>query len=93
MFKNFNDHQLHSIINFDSHIDEECLKKAVDISKNAFPIIGCRFAAKSAFTSPYWEKCNFTSSDMVEIVKTSDAEKTLDKLIVTRTDETSGPQI
>lgn len=93
MFENYNDHQLHCVIYLDSHIDEKCLKKAVDMSARAFPIIRSRFVEKSYFKFPYWEDCKFTSEDMVAMIETENIEMAIGKLIVFKIKETCGPQI
>jgi NRPS condensation-like uncharacterized protein len=89
IFRKFNDHQLHGVIHFDTHIDESCLKKAVNISIGAFPMLGCKFVEKSYFKFPYWEDCKFTSEDIVKIIEA----ETIEKLIVVKTRENFGPQI
>ncbi|MDD3223610.1 MAG: WS/DGAT domain-containing protein [Clostridium sp.] len=93
LFGKFNDHQLHCVIYFDSHIDEKCLKKAVDISANTFPIIRSKFVEKSYFKFPYWEDCKFTSEDIVKIIETENPEKVIEKSIAVKIKENSGPQI
>lgn len=93
MFQKFNDHQLHSVIYFDSQLDEDCIKKSVDMSLDAFPIIRCKFVEKSCFKFPYWEDYNFKSDDMVNLVKTEDIEGAIKKLIVFNINETLGPQM
>jgi len=93
IFKNFNDHQLHCVINFDTHIDEDCLKKAVNISIDALPILRCKFVEKSYFKFPYWQDCKFTSENIVKMIKTEAIENTIQKLIVVKTKEDFGPQI
>ncbi|WP_309447924.1 WS/DGAT domain-containing protein [Clostridium sp.] len=93
IFRKFNDHQLHCVIHFDTHIDESYLKKAVNISIGAFPILGCKFVEKSYFKFPYWEDCKFTSEDIVKIIEAETIEKTIEKLIVVKTRENFGPQI
>lgn len=93
MFIKFNDHVLHSVIWFDSHIDEDCLKKAVSISANSFPIIKSRFVQDSSVRVPYWEECGFSADDMVKLVETDDIERKINKLIVYKIDEHKGPQL
>jgi len=93
IFENFNDHQLHCVIYFDSHIDKILLEKAIDMSLDAFPIIRSRFVEKSYFKFPYWEDCKFTSEDMINMIETENIKKTIEKLIVFKTKETCGPQI
>lgn len=93
IFRKFNDHQLHCVIHFDTHMDESCLRKAVDMSTDAFPILRSKFVEKSYFKFPYWEDCYFTSENIVKMIKTENIEKTIEKLIVAKTRENFGPQI
>jgi NRPS condensation-like uncharacterized protein len=91
IFSSFNDHQLHCVINFNKHIDDICLKRAVDMSSRVFPLIKCRFVQK--WRVAYWEECDFTSEDIVKIFETENPETEIEKLVVFKTDETIGPQI
>jgi NRPS condensation-like uncharacterized protein len=93
MFSDFNDHQLHCVMKFDSHIDENYLKKTIDMSANIFPIIKCKFVEKSYFKFPYWEECTFTSKEMVRMVETENVEENIEKCIVYKTKEHEGPQL
>jgi NRPS condensation-like uncharacterized protein len=91
IFSSFNDHQLHCVINFNKHIDDICLKRAVDMSSRVFALIKCRFVQK--WRVAYWEECDFTSEDIVKIFETENSETQIEKLVVFKTDETIGPQI
>lgn len=93
MFEKFNDHCVHCVMNFDGRIDENCLKKAVDMSADAFPIIKCRFVEESYFKFPYWEECNFKSNDMVHVIETDNVQKTIERIVVQKIDEKRDPQI
>lgn len=93
MFRRFNDHQLHCVMKFDSHIDVNCFKKAVDMSVEAFPIIRCKFVEKSYFKFPYWQDCDFASDDIVRIVEIENIEEEIQRRIVFRTKEFEGPQL
>lgn len=91
MFGKFNDHQLHCVIEFDNHIDENCLKKAVYMSTWVFPLVTCRFVEKHS--PPYWESCNFTTDDFVKIVETENVHEEIEKCIVQKTYTFKGPQL
>lgn len=93
MFGKFNDHQLHSEIHFDAHIDEALLKKAVDKSAEVFPIISCKFVEDSFIKFPHWEDCGFNSEQMVKVIHTENIEDEIKKLIVFKTEEFQGPQL
>lgn len=91
IFGNFNDHQVHCVINFNTHIDESYLKRAVDMSSKIFPLIKCHFV-ENWFKS-YWEECDYTAEDMVKIIKTEKPEEEIQRLITIKTDEFKGPQL
>lgn len=91
MFEKFNDHQLHCVIELDSHIDENCLKKAVYMSTWEFPLVICKFVEKKS--SPYWQSCKFTTDDIVRIIETEKVHEEIEKCIVLKTDTFKGPQL
>lgn len=91
IFSSFNDHQLHCIIDFKNHIDEECLKKAVDMSVEGLPLIKCRYV--EGWFRSYWEECDYTVEDIVKIIKSSNIQEDVSKLITFRPDEFKGPQL
>lgn len=57
---------IHCYVEFSEHINEKLLKKAVTISMDAVPQIGCCFDNKSK--NPYWKKQDFTGEDIVKVV-------------------------
>ncbi|MDT8718004.1 DUF1298 domain-containing protein [Clostridium sp. 19966] len=91
IFEDFNDHQLHTLISLKNHIDEVCLKKAIELSFQVFPLINSRYV--EGFFKAYWEKGSATSEDILEVIKSENPEKDIDKIIVTRTEEFNGPQM
>lgn len=91
IFENFNDHQLHTVIYFNTHIDEACLKKSLDKSLELFPLINCRFV--EGFFKAHWEECPTESDNIMEIIKSENANKTIEKLITRKTEEFRGPQM
>lgn len=93
MFGAFNDHQLHCVIKFDSHIDVNCLKRAVDMSIDTIPIIKCRFVEQSYFKFPYWEDGGFTSENIVRLFETENIDEELQKHITFKTREFVGAQL
>ncbi len=48
------DQQLHFVLKFENRIDEEILSKALRLSLDAEPVLGCRLIIND--TSPYWER-------------------------------------
>jgi NRPS condensation-like uncharacterized protein len=91
LFGKFNDHQLRGAIRLDGRVDESRLARAVDLSADAFPIIRCKFVEGPG--RPYWEDAGFTASDMVHCEETGQPEETIQRLLVARTHEGSGPQL
>lgn len=80
------------IINFKGHIDEGVLKKAVDLSAKALPIILCRFEITNE--KPHWRYAGFTSDDVVKTVKAGrDIESDTEKLAISVIDVFSEPQV
>lgn len=83
---------IHCLIHFSAYIDEKALKKAVMLSLNTVPIIGCCFDISSG--KPVWESRGFTGEDIVHIVKTGSEEPGLEKkLLASDIDAACGPQL
>lgn len=91
LFAKFNDHQIHSVIKFDAYIDEERLKRAVDLLTVAFPLVRCRFSESGGH--PCWEDAGFTANDMVFLKKTENIDEEIQRLICPKIDEFNGPQL
>ncbi len=91
IFSDFNDHQIHCVINFDNHIDELCLKKSLKKSKQLFPLIGANYV--ETFFKAYWQEGDFNVDDIVKIIETKYPENEIENFVVSRTYENIGSQV
>lgn len=57
--------QLQAVITFDQHLDTDILKKAVGLSLDAEPVLGCRFIEDDK--QAYWQR--FDNPDEVQWIK------------------------
>ena len=89
--KSINDRTIHFAATFSGSLDLECLKKSVDLSADAFPMIRCGFPEHGG--RPYWEDKGYTSDDMVEFLETKDVAASVWKTLRKEADETNGPQV
>ena len=84
----FHDHQLHCVLRFESGPDAEVLKKAIISSIEAIPILGTRYIDGGR---PRW-----TSLDperFGEAFVTARTETEFEEFVVSRVDESRGPQV
>jgi NRPS condensation-like uncharacterized protein len=65
--KEINDPLIRCRIDFDGRIDEEALKRAITLSLETAPILGCCFDGRS--NRPKWVNRGFTGEDMVRVVE------------------------
>lgn len=91
LFARFNDHQIHCVISFDVHIDEERLKRAVDLLADIFPLISCRFSESAG--RPNWFDAGFTADDMVFLKESENVDEEVQRSICPKIDEFIGPQL
>lgn len=89
--KRINNRTIHFSAVFSGNIDLECLKKAVNLSADAFPLIRCGFHEN--LRRPYWEDKGHTSDDMVELQETAEVDAAVWKSLLKETDEIQGPQL
>jgi len=89
--KRINDRTIHFAATFSGNLDLECLKKTVDLSADAFPLIRCGFHER--YGRPYWENKGYTSDDMVELVETENVGAAIWKALQKEADEKNGPQV
>lgn len=61
----FYDAQLHCVISFDGRVDENRLARAVRLSLDAEPILGCRFVRH--WRRPYWQRRD--DLDQIELLR------------------------
>lgn len=83
--KKFGDQQIHAIIFFDGHFDEERIKTAARLLLDTEPVLGCRFI--DHHKTPYWERRNdLDSLPYCTFTKTLDFNRDLFDFIVTPCD-------
>jgi len=91
VFASSNDHQIHFLIKFDSFIDIEKMKKALNLLIIEFPLIACKFSEKG--NRPFWEEAGFTSEDIVFLKKTQDINQEIQRAFGPKIDEFCDPQL
>lgn len=70
------DQQLHTVVVFDGHINAERMLRAVRLTLDAQPVLGCRFVP--AKRHPYWEqRRDLNDLALCEVVRTDDVEHSL----------------
>ena len=84
----FNDHQLHCVLRFDHGLNGEVLKKAVISSIEAIPILGTRYLEGGR---PHWTSLDPTDFDRAFVIARTESK--LEDFVVSRVDESVGPQI
>ncbi|MDR2649542.1 MAG: condensation domain-containing protein [Clostridiales bacterium] len=67
LWKEINDPLIRCRIDFDGPVDEDALKRAVTLSLNTVPVIGCSFECHSR--GPRWVNKNFTGEDIVRVIE------------------------
>jgi NRPS condensation-like uncharacterized protein len=88
----YNDHHLHSVISFKGRLQPDLLKKAVSLSIEAVPLLGCRFVLETRNT--YWEKLEIVQSEKtLEFMDSDHLERDLNALLISKTEALKGPQI
>lgn len=81
---------IRALAHFNGHINEDILKKAVNLSIGAVPLIGCCFNE----TIHDWQEHNFIADDIVHIVKVhNDSEKTALKMLLSSINIACEPQL
>lgn len=89
--KSINDRTIRFAATFSENLNMECLKKSVDLSADAFPLIRCGFREHNG--RPCWEDKGYTSDDMVEFIEVEDAEANVWQYLRKEADEKNGPQV
>jgi NRPS condensation-like uncharacterized protein len=84
----FNDHQLHCVLRFEQGLNGEVLKKAVIASMEAIPVLGARYVEGD---HPHWTSLDPTDFDRAFVIARTERE--LEDFVVSRVDESVGPQI
>lgn len=89
--KSINDRTIRFAAIFSENLNLECLKKSVDLSADAFPLIRCGFHENCG--RPYWEDKGHTAENMVELVETADVDAAVWETLPREADEANGPQV
>jgi NRPS condensation-like uncharacterized protein len=88
----FFDEEIHCVIRFDGRIDEKRIVRAIRLSMDQEPVLGCRFV--DGFLSPHWERCdNLDSMKFFHFLETENPELEIEKFIVRKFDHKNGPGI
>lgn len=86
-----NDHTLHFVAAFSSEIDLGRFKKAVAVSAEVFPFLGCRFNEQGR--KPVWVSCADAIDKMVTLIETGQTDAAVRNFLCSEVDAFSGPQI
>lgn len=89
--RSINDHTLHFMASFSGKLDSDRLKKAAELSADAFPLIRCSFS--SAGRRPRWEEQDFAADELVRYRETGNAEEEAGWFLCARIDASAGPQV
>jgi NRPS condensation-like uncharacterized protein len=91
-FKEYNDHQLHAVIYFKGLLDRQSIQRAVLLSVDLVPLLGCRFVINKF--RPYWEKVRrYGDAEILSFVDCPDPEEEIRGFITGMTNELTGPQL
>jgi len=86
-----NDHTLHFKAQFDSQIDLDCLKKAVHLTSEAFPLVCCRFTEIGGHARWVKEQCDINS--ILSFIETAIPEENAEQFMLQKIDAFHAPQL
>ncbi|MBC1376174.1 module of peptide synthetase [Listeria sp. FSL L7-0091] len=86
-----NDHHLHTVLTFDSHLNIDVLKKAVMQSTKKLPLLLCHF--KETKKGAFWQESVFSEEDLVFLVETKAPETEVNRALIAKLSTENGPQI
>lgn len=89
--KNINDHTLHFVAEFLGQLDLERLRKAVDTTIDAFPLIRCEY--NESKRQPHWEDKGYTADDIIEFIESPNTNECIVQHICEEIDAFNGPQL
>jgi len=90
--RRFFDGQLHCIISLDSRIDESQLAKAIRLTLDAEPVLGCQFIPR--WWRPYWQRrVDLDSIELFHLVETTQPGREILKFMVTPTNLSEHPLV
>src|SRR5271157_1968627 len=88
----YNDHQIHCVIELSERVDEKRFRQAVLLSMETVPFLSSRFVTDDH--RPYWERIDKQDYGKgIVLVETDDPVNEINRLLTSRTDELTGPQI
>lgn len=91
-YGNVHDPQIHCLICFSGHVDENALKRAVALSQEALPLLRCCFVVEAG--RPYWKVQDFTAEDIVHVIEAGpDAEAQKERMLAATIDIAGEPQL
>ncbi len=83
---------LRDILQFAGRLNEERLSRAIRLTMDAEPVMGCRFCQR--FAGVYWERLpDLDSRVLCPIVEKQDFEAEMENFLNTSLDPTVGPQV
>lgn len=85
----FNDRHLHCVIDLENNLKHEILLKAVQLSIEVVPIIGCKYVEEEKCA--FWQKVNSIKPE--DILVSTDSKVDFEKFITSETDLFHGPQV
>ncbi len=84
--------QIHAVIAFRGRVHEDRMARAVRLSLDAEPVLGCRFVYR--WWRPYWERRDdLDDLELCRVVETGDVEAELQRFLAMPTDPRSDPQV
>ena len=90
--RKFFDGQLHCIVSFDGRVDARRLARAVRLTLDAEPVLGCRFVNR--WWRPYWERrSDLNNIELFRLIETAELEKELLQFMVTPTNLSEHPLV
>lgn len=86
------DGQIRFSIKFSGRVDEERLARAVRLTLDIEPVLGCRFVERPF--RPYWERCpGLDAIPLCRVIQTQDLESEIHKYLVEPLEPCEGPQV
>ena len=69
VFCNFTDRMVHSCLKYDTPVDVEVLKDAMDDLYQAYPLVHSQFVVNPI--KPFWKECSYDRNELVEVHQVS----------------------
>ncbi len=88
----YHDGQIRIAVKFNGRLDETTLTRAVRLTFDAEPVIGCRFVERPF--CPYWQRCNHLDNAFeFHTIDNSTQEKAICSFLLAPLNPFSGPQV